>query len=49
VDWQDLVVGLVVAAAIRFLWTRLGAPRRKGKGDAFVPLRTIGRRDARRP
>jgi hypothetical protein len=49
VDWQDLVVGLVVAAAIRFLWARLGTPRRSGKGDAFVPLHTVGRRGARRP
>jgi hypothetical protein len=46
--WQDLVVGLAVAVAVRFLWKRLGTPRRAANTGTFVPLGSIRRRDGRR-
>jgi hypothetical protein len=45
-DWQDLVVFLIVGAALAFLMNRLvGNRRRRAKpAETFIPLAKVGGR-----
>ena len=42
-SWQDVVVWLIVAGALVYLWRKLG-PGPRPKKTQFIPLKNVKRR-----